>query len=164
MIRCYIGLGSNLDNPRQQVMNACLALKQLPQSRLIAASSLYSSKPVGPQDQPDFINAVAAIDTTLAPEALLDQLQAQEQRQGRVRRRHWGERTIDLDLLLYGEHCILTERLTVPHKELTKRSFVVVPLLEIAPALSLPNGRKIHELDAAEDQSLIRLSSPVIDL
>lgn len=164
MIRCYIGLGSNLDNPRQQVINACLALKQLPQSRLIAASSLYSSKPVGPQDQPDFINAVAAIDTTLAPEALLDQLQAQEQRQGRVRRRHWGERTIDLDLLLYGEHCILTERLTVPHKELTKRSFVVVPLLEIAPALSLPNGRKIYELDAAEDQSLIRLSSPVIDL
>lgn len=164
MIRCFIGLGSNLDDPISQVMSACQALGQLPDSELVTVSSLYSSKPVGPQDQPDFINAVAMLDTRLTAEALLDALQAQEQAQGRVRRRHWGERSIDLDLLLYGQHTIQTERLIVPHKELTSRSFVVVPILEIAPLLALPNGQKLDLLPSAEDPTLIRLSSPVIDL
>lgn len=164
MIRCFIGLGSNLDDPVGQVVSACEALKQLPDSQLVAVSSLYSSKPVGPQDQPDFINAIAVLDTALSPEALLDQLQQQEQQQGRVRLRHWGERTLDLDILLYGDRIIDTERLIIPHKELTQRSFVVIPMLEIAPELTLPDGQNIAHLDSANDPDLIRLSSPVIDL
>lgn len=164
MTLCYIGLGSNLDDPEEQVRTACRALQQWPETRLTAVSSLYRSLPVGPQDQPDFINAVVALDTHLEAEPLLDRLQAQEQHQGRIRRRHWGERTIDLDILLYGDQLIDQPRLTVPHTELCNRSFVVIPLLEVAPRLTLPNGTPLASLPSAHDRSLIRLSSAVIDL
>ena len=164
MIRCFIGLGSNLEQPQEQVVQACKALAELPDSQLLAVSSPYSSKPVGPQDQPDFINAVAMLETRLAPEALLDQLQQQEQHQGRVRRRHWGERTIDLDILLYGDRILNTERLIIPHAELHKRSFVVIPLLELAPELVLPGGLPLQQYPSSHDPDLIRLSSTVIDL
>ena len=146
MIDAYIGLGSNLDNPKEHVKQALEDLKKLPQSRLLLASKLYLSKPVGPQDQDDFINAVVLLVTELEPLALLDQLQAIEQRHQRVRERHWGPRTLDLDLLLFGDQCIETSRLTVPHAELANRDFVVGPLFELCPELILPGGTRLQEL------------------
>lgn len=145
-VRCYIGLGSNLDNPRQQVSTALLELAQLQDCTLVSQSRLYRSDPVGPQDQPDFINAVAALDTTLPPHALLDQLQAVEQQHQRVRERHWGPRTLDLDLLLYGNETLATDRLTVPHAFMRERAFVLWPLAEIAPELKLPDGSCLSTL------------------
>ena len=129
----YIGLGSNLESPIEQVREALTELARLPLSRLVAASSLYASRPVGPQDQPDFINAVAALETRLSPLALLDQLQALEQQHRRRRQRHWGPRTLDLDLLLYANDHINSPRLRVPHPQMTARAFVLLPLAEIAP-------------------------------
>jgi len=146
MVRCYIGLGSNLEEPRQQVLQALEELAQLPASKLVDASSLYRSDPVGPPGQPDYINAVACLETTLEAHALLDQLQAIEQAHDRVRKIHWGPRTLDLDLLLYGNDTISTERLTVPHAFMTERSFVLWPLAEIAPELQLPDGQKLDQL------------------
>lgn len=144
--RCFIGLGSNLDEPIQQVRQALQELDTIPQCSLISASSLYRSAPVGPQDQPDFINAVVEIETSLAAHDLLDQLQSIEQAHQRVRERHWGPRTLDLDLLLYGEAQINTERLTVPHAFMAERSFVLHPLAEISPDLILPNGQPLSSL------------------
>lgn len=146
MVRCYIGLGSNLEDPRQQVSQALTELAQLAHCQLIVASSLYRSDPVGPPGQPDYINAVACLDTELEPHALLDQLQAIEQAHDRVRKIHWGPRTLDLDLLLYGEQVISTERLTVPHAFMAERSFVLWPLAEIAPATVLPDDRTLEQL------------------
>jgi 2-amino-4-hydroxy-6-hydroxymethyldihydropteridine diphosphokinase len=135
MIYCYIGLGSNLEHPIDQVTQAFDELAALPKSRLINRSSLYRSKPVGPQDQPDFINAVAKLETELEPIALLDHLQQIEQAHHRKRLQHWGPRTLDLDLLLYGDQQIETPRLTVPHTQMTKRAFVLVPLRELDPQI-----------------------------
>lgn len=146
-VRCYIGLGANLANPVQQLELAIAALRQVPHSRLVAVSSLYGSKPMGPQDQPDYVNAVAALDTSLSPEALLDALQNIEQSQGRQRKaERWGPRTLDLDILLYGEQIINTERLTVPHYGLKQREFVLYPLAEIAAELQLPDGTVLSSL------------------
>ncbi|MGV6989111.1 2-amino-4-hydroxy-6-hydroxymethyldihydropteridine diphosphokinase [Testudinibacter sp. P80/BLE/0925] len=142
----YIALGSNLANPLEQLQSAVEALNALPQTEVTAVSSFYRSKPLGPQDQPDFINAVAAIETALSPLDLLDQLQHIEQRQGRIRLRRWGERTLDLDILLYGDNIINNERLTVPHYDMHNREFVIVPLYEIATLLRLPNGEKLADL------------------
>lgn len=144
--RCYIALGSNLATPIEQLKSAVSALENLTQTELIAVSSFYRSKPLGPQDQPDFVNAVAAIDTALAPLPLLDALQQIEQQQGRVRLRRWGERTLDLDILLYADQIIQSERLTVPHYDMHNREFVIVPLYEIAPHLQLPSGEKLADL------------------
>ena len=145
-LRCFIGLGSNLDDPVNQVQRALEELGQLPQCRLVRHSSLYRSDPVGPQDQPDFINAVAELHTALEAEALLDRLQAIEQQHRRVRRIHWGPRTLDLDLLLYGDHTIDSERLSVPHPFMGERAFVLWPLAEIAPRLVLPDGTELSRL------------------
>jgi 2-amino-4-hydroxy-6-hydroxymethyldihydropteridine diphosphokinase len=146
MVNAYIGLGSNLDHPQGHVRQALEELKKLPQSQLLLASKLYLSKPVGPQDQDDFINAVVILATTLEPLALLDELQAIERQHQRVRERHWGPRTLDLDLLLFGNQSIQHPRLTVPHAELSQRDFVIGPLLELCPDLALPNGTMIQEL------------------
>ena len=140
MIRCHIGLGSNLADPASQLRRALDGLARLPDSRLVDCSPFYGSKPVGPADQPDFINAVAALDTDLPPLTLLDALQRLEQDAGRERLRHWGERTLDLDLLLYGEQTIEHPRLTVPHPRMLERAFVLVPLAALTPALTLPDG------------------------
>ncbi|GAB4300328.1 MAG: 2-amino-4-hydroxy-6-hydroxymethyldihydropteridine diphosphokinase [Thiohalomonadaceae bacterium] len=145
-VRAYIGLGSNLEHPTEQLRRALDALAQLPQTRLAGCSRFYRSVPLGPQDQPDYVNAVAAIDTELAPEALLDALQAVETAQGRVRLRRWGPRTLDLDVLLYGNEVLATPRLTVPHPGLAERSFVLHPLAELAPGLVLPDGRSLAAL------------------
>lgn len=147
VVRCYIGLGANLADPVQQLEQAVAALHQLPQSRLVAVSALYGSKPMGPQDQPDYVNAVAAIDTTLLPEQLLDALQQVEQQQGRQRKdERWGPRTLDLDILLFGDLVINTERLIVPHYGLKQREFVLYPLAEIATNLRLPDGTVLSSL------------------
>lgn len=150
MERVYIGLGSNLDTPRQQLHSALEALACLPQSRLAGQSSLYASDPLGPADQPRYVNAVAALDTELQPWQLLDALQRIEQEQGRVRKaERWGPRTLDLDILLFGERRIDDERLTVPHYHMHDRPFVLYPLAELAPTLVLPDGRPLSELLAA---------------
>ncbi|TVP90210.1 MAG: 2-amino-4-hydroxy-6-hydroxymethyldihydropteridine diphosphokinase [Pseudomonadaceae bacterium] len=161
MPRCYVGLGSNQANPVVQLQQALGALKNLPSSELIARSSLYRSAPMGPQDQPDYVNAVACLDTLLAPLALLDQLQAIEQHHGRERKdERWGPRTLDLDLLLYGQQSIDLPRLTVPHYGLEKRDFVLQPLAELAPELVLPNGRRIEDLlQACTSHGLQRLNA-----
>ncbi len=144
-IDCYIGLGSNLDDPLQQVTDAIDHLSQHPHLRLIKASTLYSSKPVGPQDQPDFINGVAHIQTQLGPHDLLDVLQGIEQAHHRKRLRHWGERSLDLDLLLYGQSQIHTPRLTVPHALMLERSFVLYPLADLCPDLPLDNNQRLKD-------------------
>ncbi len=151
-IRAYIGLGSNLDEPLQQLQQAIIALQQIPDSRLTARSRFYRSKPMGPADQPDYVNAVAMFDTCLEPLALLDALQAIEQQQGRVRDgERWGPRTLDLDLLLYGPEAIDLPRLQVPHPGLTQRSFVLQPLFDLAPELTFPDGLTLREALAAID-------------
>ncbi len=145
-IRCYIGLGSNLDEPRNHVRRALQELAALPASRLLARSSLYRSDPMGPPGQPDYINAVALLESTLDAHSLLDELLALEQIHQRVRHERWGPRTLDLDLLLYGEQQIASERLSVPHPGMHERNFVLWPLAELAPELQLPDGRLLATL------------------
>lgn len=142
----YIALGSNLAQPIQQLNQALQAIAHLPNTQLNRVSSFYQSKPLGPQDQPDYVNAVACITTDFAPLELLEQLQQIEQQQGRIRLRRWGERTLDLDILLYDDLVLQTERLTIPHYDMQNREFVIIPLIEIAPDLILPNGKKLEDL------------------
>lgn len=142
----FIGLGSNLDEPVVHVRQALQELSALPHTRLAATSSLYRSKAIGPGDQPDYINAVAQLETLLEPVDLLDQLQDIEQRHGRVRAERWGARTLDLDILLYGNSEISLPRLTVPHPWLKQRNFVLLPLADVAPNLILPDGSALLTL------------------
>ena len=157
MTRAYIGLGSNLDNPRDQVLEAFRELAQEEGIRLLARSGLYLSEPMGPQDQPEFINAVAAIDTPFEPLELLEILRAIENKHARKRERHWGPRTLDLDLLLYGDERIMLPDLTVPHPGIAERSFVLLPLREIAPGLSIEGLGSVDEL-------LEKLGNPVLEV
>lgn len=155
----YIGLGSNLADPQAQVRRAAVALKALPRSRFVGLSSLYASPPLGGMEQPDYVNAVAAISTQLAPEELLDELQGIERRMGRPAvHERWGPRIIDLDLLLVGDLRCTTPRLTLPHPGIEQRSFVLYPLAELAPELVLPGLGPVSELkDSASPASLQRL-------
>jgi 2-amino-4-hydroxy-6-hydroxymethyldihydropteridine diphosphokinase len=134
----YVGLGSNLEDPARQVETALQELDRLPQTRLVRRSSLHRTKPVGYADQPDFINAVAQLETALPADRLLDELQALEARHGRTRSFPNAPRTLDLDLLLFGDLVMKSERLTVPHPRMLERAFVLEPLREIAPDLELP--------------------------
>lgn len=157
MMRVYLALGSNLADPLHQVQSALDALAVIPRSSLVACSSFYRTPPYGPADQPDYLNAAVALDTDLAPEALLDQTQRIELEQGRVRKDHrWGPRTLDLDIMLFGDLILATPRLTVPHYDMHNRAFMLLPLLEIAPALCLPDGTRIADLLAPLDYSTIR--------
>lgn len=150
MPRVYIGLGSNLAEPVQQLQAALAAIGQLPRCRLVAVSSLYASDPLGPPDQPRYVNAVAALDCELAPLELLDALQAIEREQGRVRKaERWGPRTLDLDILLFGDLQLDEERLSVPHYHMHARAFVLYPLAEIAADLVLPDGQPLQALLAS---------------
>lgn len=142
----YIGLGSNLGDSRHLLDQAIAELDLLPQTHVLQQSSMYRTKPWGPQNQPDFFNAVVEITTELEPFTLLTHAQDIEKRMGRVPAEHWGPRVIDLDILLYGDLCLETEHLTVPHLRLMEREFVLYPLAEIAPDLILPNGQSILEL------------------
>ena len=145
----YVALGSNLDDPRAQVAAGMNELAALPGTELEARSSLYESEPMGPQDQPDYVNAVVRLRTALSPEALLGSLQTIEQRHGRQRTRHWGARTLDLDILLYGELQIAGPRLQIPHPGIAVRSFVLYPLAELDSQLDIPGLGSVAELLAA---------------
>lgn len=146
MTRAYIGLGSNLDEPAQQLRSALLALDGISATRLAAASALYTSDSLLP-GQPRYTNAVAALDTELAPLQLLDALQAIENGQGRVRKERWGPRTLDLDMLLFGDQVIDLPRLKVPHYHVHARPFVLYPLAELVPAdFHLADGRSLAQL------------------
>lgn len=147
MITAYIALGSNLQNPEHQLRSAVAALAALPDSRLAQVSSVYRSAAIGPGQQPDYLNAVARLSTAMAPEVLLDALQQQEQAQGRTRSVRWEARTLDLDILLYGDAIIDTERLTIPHPALGQRNFVLYPLLQVCPEnFVLPDGTDLGTL------------------
>jgi 2-amino-4-hydroxy-6-hydroxymethyldihydropteridine diphosphokinase len=144
----YVGIGSNLGDPEAHVRLACDDLAQVPGSRLRACSHLYRTAPVGPQDQPDFVNAAARLDTELSAAHLMNELKAIECRHGRVRDgRRWGPRTLDLDLLLYGDAVIEKPGLRVPHPAMANRAFVLVPLADVAPGeLVIPGFGAIAEL------------------
>lgn len=142
----YVALGSNLNDPLNQLKQAVKSLQEFAIN--FEVSPFYGSKPVGPQDQPDYVNAVAKFETNLTALELLDKLQHIENQQGRVRIRRWGERTLDLDLILYGNEQIQNERLTVPHIEMKNREFVIVPMFDLSPELVLPSGEKLADIYA----------------
>jgi len=150
-VRAYVGLGSNLDEPAEQVRAGLHALSRVPLTWLAGASGLYANPPMGPQDQPDYVNAVAALDTALDPLLLLDALLAVECMQGRRRGRRWGPRRLDLDLLLWGDARLRLPRLTLPHPGLHERAFVLYPLAELAPRLDVPGYGPVEALKARVD-------------
>jgi 2-amino-4-hydroxy-6-hydroxymethyldihydropteridine diphosphokinase len=146
-VPAYVGLGSNLENPESQIARAFKALDHLPDTRLIARSSLYRSCPLGPQDQPDFVNAVAGLLTRLDAHQLLAGLQTTEVRLGRGPAHvHWGPRIIDLDLLIYGSVQIDEPQLRIPHAGIQMRNFVLHPLAQIAPELLVPGVGRVNRL------------------
>ncbi|MFV5626739.1 2-amino-4-hydroxy-6-hydroxymethyldihydropteridine diphosphokinase [Acinetobacter baumannii] len=153
-VTTYIGLGSNLGDSRQILSEAIAKLKSLGE---VKVSKLYQSPPMGPQDQPNYLNAVAQLKTELLPLELLDQLQRFEQEAGRVRLRHWGERTLDLDLLIYGNEKIQNERLTVPHVGILQRDFVVIPLLDLDVDLHI-NDQPLKNLELIQQPTVTVLA------
>jgi 2-amino-4-hydroxy-6-hydroxymethyldihydropteridine diphosphokinase len=158
MNTAYVALGANLGDPAATVLAAFGALANLPESRVTQGSSLYRTAPVGITDQPEFVNAVAKLETALSPEKLLDALFDIEERFGRVRAEKNGPRTLDLDLLLYNDQFVDLPRLTLPHPRLHLRAFVLCPLAEIAPQLVIPGrGPVAAWLPAVANQGIIRL-------
>lgn len=143
----YIGIGSNLDDPQRQVRSAIDALARLPDSRFLRASRLFRTPPWGRTDQPAFVNAAAAVSTRLAPRALLDALLAIERAHGRHRdATRWGPRVLDLDILLYGDTSIAEPGLEIPHPHLAERAFVLLPLADLDPGLTVPGRGRVSEL------------------
>ncbi len=156
----YIALGSNLDNPKMQIQDAFAELDEIEDSRLLQASSLYASAPWGYANQPDFINAVASIETELPPRRLLEELLKIETWHGRERAFPNSPRTLDLDIALYGEEVVDEENLTIPHPRMHERAFVLAPLAEIAPEVVIPGRGAIAQLLArCNDPSLKRIEN-----
>ncbi len=159
-VRVFIGMGCNLGDREQQLDSATAAIANLPDTKLLDCAPRYRSPAVGPGPQPDYLNTVIAIATSLAPMDLLGKLQQIERQHKRVRAVRWGPRTLDLDILLYGHDSIGLPRLTVPHPRLKERSFVVYPLHDIAPNLVLPDGTRLaHLLAKSSPQGIVRLSA-----
>jgi 2-amino-4-hydroxy-6-hydroxymethyldihydropteridine diphosphokinase len=160
-VPAFIGLGANLGDPETQVRRAIAALGNLPRTRLLAASSLYRSAPVGVGTQPDFINAVAEVETTLSARELLEALLTAETRFGRERPSPGAPRTLDLDLLLYGDRVIEEPGLVVPHPRMHERAFVLMPLAEIAAEISIPRKGSLKTLLAAcRNQKVLKIGAP----
>jgi len=160
MHKAYVALGSNLSNPDLQVENAFIALSKLPNTTLVKQSSLYRSAPVGYDNQPDFINAVAEVCTELSPEALLEALLALEQDFGRERPFANAPRILDLDLLHYEAVVMTTTFLTLPHPRMHERAFVLLPLAEIAPNLMLPDvGNVVKLAESFQNQDIVKLGN-----
>ena len=158
MARAFVGVGANLGDPAAQVRAAIAAIAALPGTRLVAASSLYRTAPVGYADQPDFVNAAALLETALAPRALLEALQAIEVRSGRARSFKDAPRVLDLDLLLYGGEVVDEPGLTVPHPRLHDRAFALAPVVEIDPAAVIPGRGPARDwLARCTDQGIARL-------
>ncbi|MDO6763604.1 2-amino-4-hydroxy-6-hydroxymethyldihydropteridine diphosphokinase [Agarivorans sp. 1_MG-2023] len=158
MARCFLALGSNLVDPLKQAIAARQTLAASQQLTLVKSSSLYQSRPMGPQDQPDYLNAVFELDTELTPLELLNLTQKIELEQGRQRKdERWGPRTLDLDILLYGNQIIDTPRLTVPHYGMKQREFVLLPLAEIAADLHLPDQSLVQQLAASIDSNGLQI-------
>jgi 2-amino-4-hydroxy-6-hydroxymethyldihydropteridine diphosphokinase len=161
----YIGLGSNMSSdhggtlisPAQHIISAIQSIGELESINMMNTSSLYQSKPVGPQDQGDYVNAVLKLETDLSAIELLDRLQDIENDHGRKRQQHWGPRTLDLDILLFGDHIIENERLSIPHPEISNRSFVLVPLAEIEPASVIPTKGPVGDLLVDVDQTDLKI-------
>ena len=152
----YVGLGSNLDGPARRVENAFALLDRIPESRLVSRSSLYRSAPFGGIEQPDFVNAVAALLTQLSAHDFLKELQRIEREQGRVRgETRWGPRVLDLDLLVYSDLTIADDVLNVPHPGIAERNFVLLPLIEIAPHLDIPGVGAASSIDVIADEASI---------
>ena len=159
MTLAYVGLGANLGDPRRQLQAALQEMNAMPETRVTATSSFYRSAPVGYLDQPDFLNAVVAVDTRLSAEKLLECLQGIEQKHGRERSFEGAPRTLDLDLLLYADTVLSTPRLTLPHPRMHERAFVLEPLTEIAPAVAIPGRGPARELLAAcRNQNIERIA------
>ena len=159
-VPAYVGIGSNLDDPAGRVARAVDALESRHDCRFLVASALYRNPPMGPQDQPDFVNAVAGFLTRLPARDLLTQFQELERLAGRDRAdsQHWGPRELDLDLLVYGNQTISEPGLLVPHPGISARNFVLFPLLEIAPGLRVPGVGQVSALARQLDPSgLVRL-------
>ena len=148
----YIGLGSNLDDPVRQVCAAVQMLNEIAETRVVARSSLYRSAPFGPVAQPEFVNAVARLETRQAPYDLLQQLQSIERRIGRMPGERWGPRRIDLDLLVYGDELIDEDGLKVPHPGIAERNFVLLPLGEVAPDLIIPGLGRLADIKVDESE------------
>lgn len=160
----YIALGSNIGDSISHVLKAMETIKTLPKSTSLAQSSLYISKAIGPGNQGNYVNAVVSIATALAPLALLNELQTIELTHGRVRNIRWEPRTLDLDILLYGNQYINQSRLTIPHPEMLKRNFVIFPLLELEPSLLLPNGLPLAKVASQTSETdLKKLSSKMVE-
>lgn len=155
----YVGIGSNLGEPKAQVMSAISVLERLPGTRLTGKSSLYRSRPWGLENQPDFINAAVRLETCLSARYLLDELLDIERKAGRVRDGlRWGPRVIDLDLLVYGDNRLNEDGLQVPHPRMAERAFVLLPLLELDAELSLSGmGRIIDRLEFVDCSSCLRI-------
>ncbi len=154
----YIGLGSNLNNPKEQIKQALMALDSSEDVSVVGLSSLYQSKPVDGSDQPDYLNAVCKVNTHLTALELLHVCQHIEQSQHRVREKKWGARTIDLDIIIYGAQVIASKQLVVPHPEMMNRHFVLVPLYEIEPDLDVPVLGPLEELmDKIDTNGLVKL-------
>lgn len=151
----YIGLGSNLEDPCNQLQSAFAKIESLPETHLVSSSSLYRSAPLGHPDQPEFVNAVAKIETTLAPQALLQALLQIEHSHGRERTFRNAPRTLDLDVLLYDDIQLHEHGLTIPHPQMHRRAFVLLPLLEIAPDVCIPGiGKAEKAMERCSDQVL----------
>jgi len=160
MTLCYIGLGSNLNQPLRQLNDAKQKIDTLPETILLRCSSIYQSEALTLDNEPqnDYLNAVILIETSLNAEMLLDALQNIEMEQGRTREKRWGERTIDLDILLYGDQQIHTERLIVPHSEIENRKFVLLPLSQISPDINIPGKKPLKFLlEKTSTQSLNKM-------
>jgi 2-amino-4-hydroxy-6-hydroxymethyldihydropteridine diphosphokinase len=161
MTRAFIGLGSNVGDRLQYLQRAVKCLAETIGVQVLDVSSVYETEPIGPADQAWFLNAVAAVDTSLTPVILLDQTQMIERALGRETPYRWGPRTIDLDILLYGDKQIRTATLVIPHAELRHRAFVMLPLLELDPGIVLPDGTMVSAcLRALTPPQQVRLFAP----
>ena len=159
-VTCYVGLGSNLANelgsPVEHLQQALAVMREHEQIQDVRVSSFYASAPMGPQDQPDFVNAVAGFETTLPPFELLAFCQQLEEQAKRARIRRWGERSLDVDILLYGEAQIAEPQLTIPHAGLPERNFVLIPLRELAPEIIVA-GKSIDDYPQSKDWTGLKL-------
>lgn len=152
----YIGLGSNINQPYLQLKNAIEALAALHETTVLQDSGYFVSKPMGPKDQPDYVNAVVLIETTLNARELLKHCQLIEQQQGRIKIRHWGERSIDLDILLYADEQINQRDLIVPHPGIGQRDFVYMPLLKLNPEITIPGKGMLKNILASDSTAKLK--------